>query len=196
MLLSIFWITLPFVVRSKTDSTHPDIPRMICSIRLHEYGNEDEFHMSDSYVSAYPVWDIYGRKTFRPTSEGCLMRNMTNPQFCPVCQEGMWSQFLQRVSLIDNVTVSESCVDLKREITVNTLKLGQLRAPGNEVPEETLQVRWYSNNQEQTGLRDQFTVNATSTGNWAVEVHFNTTEVRSDPRDLLTSTLTFVVPSC
>ncbi|CAL8080671.1 unnamed protein product [Orchesella dallaii] len=181
-------------VRSKTPSTNPDIPRMICSIRLHEYGTEDEFHSDNSYVSAYPTWNINFRKSFRPTSEGCLMRNMTTTQFCPVCQEGMWAQFLERVSLIDNVTVSESSSDGRREVTVNTIKLGQLRAPGNEVPGETLEVKWIRNNQEQSELRDQFTVNA-EPGNWAVEVHFNTTEVRYDPRNLLTSSQNFVVPN-
>jgi len=183
-----------FTVRSKTSSTHPDIPRMICSIRLHEYGNEQEFHFDDSYVSAYPTWDFWGDKSFRPTNEGCLMRNMSTPHFCPVCQEGMWEQFLQRVSLIDNVTVSDNANNGTREVTVQTLKLGRLRESGNEVPGESLDVKWFRNNQEQVALRDQFAINA-EPGNWSVEVHFNTTEVRHDPRDLLTSSEDFVVPA-
>lgn len=77
-----------FVVRAKTASTHPDIPRMICSISLHEYGTEEEFVMSPNHVSAYPTWDAWRVKRYRPTNEGCLMRNMTHDRFCPVCQEG------------------------------------------------------------------------------------------------------------
>lgn len=120
---------------------------------------------------------------------------MTYNRFCPICQEGMWAQFLARVSLIDNVTVSSSAgEDGSREVSVSTLKLGQLRAPGNEVEGESLEVKWYRNNEEKVDLRDQFTVTA-EPGNWAVEVHFNTTEVRYDPRDLLTSTQTFTVPA-
>ncbi|ODM97570.1 hypothetical protein Ocin01_09111 [Orchesella cincta] len=182
-----------FTVRSKTASTHPDIPRMICSITLHEFGNEDEFVADNTHVSAYPTWDVWRLKSLRPTNAGCLMRNMTHAQFCPVCQEGMWAQFLERVSLIDNVTVADSSSNGLREVTVNTLKLGQLRAPGNEVPGETLEVKWILNNSEQEELRDQFTINA-APGSWACQVHFNTTEVRNDPQNLLTSTQTFTVP--
>jgi len=184
-----------FSVRTKTPSTHPDIPRMICSIRFHEYGNEEEFHSSNSYVSAYPTWDYYGSKSFRPTNEGCLMRNMTYNRFCPVCQEGMWAQFLARVSLIDNVTVSEnSNANGTRDVTVQTLKLGQLRQPGNEMENEALEIKWFRDNQEQVAMRDQFEINA-GPGNWMVEVHLNTTEVRHDPRNLLTSTAEFIIPN-
>ncbi|KXN73685.1 hypothetical protein CONCODRAFT_30708, partial [Conidiobolus coronatus NRRL 28638] len=93
-------------VRSKTASTHPNIPRMIASVTLHEYGNESEFKIANDYYSAYPTWDVNRRKTYRPTSEGCLMRNMTSPNFCNVCKEGMWYQFLNKISLIDGVSVS------------------------------------------------------------------------------------------
>lgn len=50
-----------FSVRSKTNPTNEDIPRMICSITLHEFGNEAEFHMDNDIVSAYPTWDV-GRR--------------------------------------------------------------------------------------------------------------------------------------
>lgn len=89
-----------FTVRSKTPSTNPDIPRMICSVRLYEFGNEEEFHIDNSVVSAYPTFDVSRRVTYRPTNAGCLMRNMTHNEFCSVCKEGMWYQFLQRISLI------------------------------------------------------------------------------------------------
>lgn len=73
---------------------------MICSISLHEFGNEDEYHNDNDIVSAYPTWDVARRVNYRPTNAGCLMRNMTHSEFCPVCREGMWYEFLQRISLI------------------------------------------------------------------------------------------------
>lgn len=51
---------------------------MVASVDLHEFGNEEEFHYDNDYVSAYPTWDYRGGKTFRPTNAGCLMRNMTH----------------------------------------------------------------------------------------------------------------------
>jgi len=105
----------------------------------------------------------------------------------------MWSQFLQRVSLIDGVDVSNSTSSNgTRQVTVNTLKLGQLREPGNEVDGESLEVKWILNNAEQPGLSNKFTIDAMP-GQWVCEVKFVTTEVRNDPKNLLTSTKTFVV---
>lgn len=97
-----------FSVRSKTPSTNPDIPRMICSVRLYEFGDEDVFSISNDIVSAYPTFDVNRRLTYRPTNAGCLMRNMTHNEFCSVCKEGMWYQFLQRISLIGKNTVKHS----------------------------------------------------------------------------------------
>lgn len=61
------------------------------------------------------------RVTYRPDNELCLMRNMTSPVFCPICQESIyvfiflskffllplaiWIQFFKRISLIDNLTL-------------------------------------------------------------------------------------------
>jgi len=183
------------VVRSKTNATHPFIPRMICSVTLHEFGNEEEFEIPNSYVSAYPTWDINGAKTLRPTNAGCLMRNMSHPLFCEVCQEGMWYQFFMRIGLIDDVTIAEEMdPTMTRNVTVNTVGLGQLRDPENIVDGERLEVRWFYNNLEYTGLRDQFTVQARS-GNWRVEVKLISPEVRHDPEGLLKDSEEFFVPA-
>lgn len=96
-----------FIVRSKTPSTNPDIPRMICSIQLHEFGNEDEFVADNDHISAYRVWDDQRRMTYRPSNAGCLMRNVTHNQFCSVCKEGLWHQFLSRISLIGKRNFSD-----------------------------------------------------------------------------------------
>lgn len=86
---------------------------MICSVRLFEFGNEDEYHMDNDFVSAYATWDVSRRVNYRPTNAGCLMRNMTLTEFCPVCKEGMWYQFLQRISLIGIVSVKNHSVEIK-----------------------------------------------------------------------------------
>jgi len=212
-----------FGVRSKTPSTNPKVPRMICSINIHEYGNEEEFHADNSHISAYPVWSAGGRKTFRPGNEKCmtetklaptpllrstdtphahfisvflgLMRNMSSPAFCSVCQEGMWHQFFQRISIIDNLVVEsdEESPDTKTLI-VETLKLGQLRDSVIPVPGEKLEVNWYLNGEEVLTLRDQFQVSVvTGSGSWTVKVTFITLEVRSDPTGLLSDSKSVTV---
>jgi hypothetical protein len=182
-----------FSVRSKTSSTNPDIPRMICSITLHEFGTEDEFHIDNTVVSAYPTWSVYGTKTFRPTNAGCLMRNMTHSEFCPVCKEGMWYQFLQRISLIDSVDVADSTnPDGTKTVTVRTLQLGQLRPPTNAIDGEKLEITWTQGGTVRDDLQNQFTVDATA-GSWSVQVEFSTPEVRSDPNKLLVESEPFTV---
>lgn len=59
-----------FTVRSIKPSTNPFIPRMLCSINLHEFGNENEFHIDNDVVSAYQTWDVNRRVTYRPTNAG------------------------------------------------------------------------------------------------------------------------------
>ncbi|CAG7832889.1 unnamed protein product [Allacma fusca] len=179
-----------FSVRSKTNSTNPNIPRMICHVQLHEFGSETDFHMSNDYISAYPTFHVDGAKTFRPTNAGCVMRNMSRGSFCPVCREGMWYRFLERISLIDSVVISLGTSP--RNVTLNTLKLGALRAPGNEVGGECLEVRWSRDGQEQINLRDRFMIRAES-GSWTVSVKLITPEIRSDPKGLTIDTYSFTI---
>jgi len=184
-----------FSVRSKTPSTNPDVPRMICSITLHEFGDESQFHEDKNWVSAYPTWDVNRIKTFRPTNAVCLMRNMTLPEFCPICQEGMWYQFLRRISLIDSVLVGPiGNPDGSKPVILSTIKLGQLRDPGNVVDGERLEVRWLRAGVEQEEFRDMFEVMA-QPGSWSVQVTFVTPEVRNDPQNLLNDSETFTVPA-
>jgi hypothetical protein len=57
--------------------------RQLCSVGMHEYAGEPLFRKNNEFIGAYPTWDINGRKTYRPTNEGCLMRNMLRTNFCP-----------------------------------------------------------------------------------------------------------------
>lgn len=122
----------------------------------------------------------------RPTNDDCLMRYVTNEQFCSVCKEGMWYEFLSKVSLIDSLKASDQSSNGTREVTLETIKLGQLRTGAWKLEGEKLEVKWFLSNTEQTEFRDQFVIRATP-GVWSAQVHFVTPEVRSDPRGLTTS---------
>lgn len=56
--------------------------RQLCSVTLHEYGNESEFRANSSSIGIYPTWSRRGIKTFRPTNDFCIMRNMLSNSFC------------------------------------------------------------------------------------------------------------------
>lgn len=143
------------------------------------------------------------------------MRNMTHTEFCSVCKEGMWYQFLRRISLIgenkntrvemevklitnfliftDDVNVSKiPNSDRTKRVVLNTLKLGQLRESGNEIENETLVVRWSHAGQERPEFNDQFEIDAEG-GSWSVDVEFVTPEVRYDPNGLLRDVVNFTI---
>jgi hypothetical protein len=170
--------------------------RQLCSVTLHEYKAEPQFHMNNAYVSAYPTWR-QGKVLagYRPTNEGCLMRNMSSVKFCSICYEGMWIRFFSMMSAIDSVTAQ--CLANNIALNLQTPKLGQLRQGGAQ-PGESLQVRWFYNNNAQTQFNDQFVVNAprSSSGNWRVDVKYITPLVRSDPNNRLSFSRSFVVPAC
>lgn len=69
-------------------------------------------HKSDiitdpSFIAAYPTFsDGGGMAGYRPTYEGCLMREMRTKKFCSVDQENMWLEFLNVVALIDKIEKS------------------------------------------------------------------------------------------
>lgn len=122
------------------------------------------------------------------------MRNMTHERFCPVCQEGMWIQFLSRISLIDDVTVAEEReLDGTRKVTVKTLQLGQFRPPHQtRTPGEYLEIQWFKNDVEQVQLNGLQDIRA-EPGIWNVNVKYETPEVRSDPNGYLRSAQKFTV---
>jgi len=171
--------------------------RQLCSVTLHEYKAEPQFHMDDrKFVGAYPTWRqnkvLAG---YRPTNEACLMRNMSSTAFCSVCYEGMWMRFFAKMSAIDGATVLCQTNDLF--ITLNTVKLGQLRQGGAE-PGEWLQVRWYYNQTLQAEFNDHFQIYASKSwsGNWRAEVDYITPLVRADPNKLLHFVHSFLAPQC
>jgi len=168
--------------------------RQLCSVTLHEYRAEPDFHFDNNFVGAYPTWrQGMARAGNRPTNERCLMRNMTSNVFCPVCFEGMWMQFFAIMSAIDEVVVT--CAEFSQaDVKLVTAQLGQLR-PGGPEPGEHLQVRWSWEGEPQSAFDDmfEFTLASWAGGNWRVEVQYITAAVRYDPQRLLQFSQNFVV---
>jgi hypothetical protein len=167
--------------------------RQLCSVNIYEYGSPEEFNSDPSHVSFYPTWDIDGTKHYRPTSESCLMRNMTTNQFCSVCKEGMWRSFLSKISLIDSVNVE--CHASGHRATVVPLKLAQFRQNGI-ISGEKYTVVWTKNKKRISEFDDLFTITipaSESAAEWKVKVVFETPEVRYDPDNALITERTFSV---
>lgn len=121
------------------------------------------------------------------------MRNMSSTTFCSVCKESMWLQFLEKVSLVDSLVVDPlPNPDGTKRVRLNTLKLGQLRAPGNEIDGEWLKTTWSRDGVEQVDMTDLFEVSAFP-GLWTVRIELVTSEVHSDPQGLLVETQQFTV---
>lgn len=149
--------------------------QQLCSVEVHEYGTETTFHTSNDYIGAFPTFNDQKRKTYRPTNEGCLMRDMTSNKFCPICREGLWVSLLSQMSLIDSITSNGT------HIAANLLPLGQLRQP--QIIGEFYSLKWSKNGVYANSFEDQFTFSPGSAdlvpGTWKLDIVFNTPEVRS-----------------
>jgi hypothetical protein len=185
-------------VRLGSRSSTSDRPTQLCSLTLHEFMGEDKYtFLNRTKISAYPTYSYRGTKTFRPTNEFCLMRNMSSNALCPVCTEGLWLNFLRRVDLIDDLTIRypAKCGAGAVQVNLDVLKLGRFREVGRG--SETLTIRWFRDNQELLSARDQLsiTINQADTLNrnaaWKVVVRLATPEIRRDPSGLTTSEKTF-----
>lgn len=166
--------------------------RQLCSLSIYEYGSPEEFNYSPGYIGAYPSWDIRGRKSYRPTNEMCLMRDMESTVLCPVCKEGMWLQFFSRMEVIDSVDVDTSSGHT--QVTVNAVPVAQFRKKPMPGVIEKLIVTWYKGGFIQSNLQDTFTFTGDTTslsGNWKVKLEYQTSEVRKDPNGLLTAEKSF-----
>jgi hypothetical protein len=129
-----------------------------------------EYDETVDKTTAYAVFDFRGRKRgYRPTHNGCLMRNMEITEFCAPDKENMWTRFLARVSLIDGVDVQG------RDVRVETPALG-----------EKLEVKWFdSQGNELVSNRNERIVRGLAPGRYRVSVELKTAEVRRANRDLL-----------
>lgn len=182
-------------VRAKSRAADNKIPTMLASVALHEFGDESEYHIDNEYVSAYPTWNYWRRKSVRPTSAGCVMRNMTHEKFCSVCREGLWINFLSKISLIDNVTVSDKMeLDGTKIVSLTTLKLAQFRpAQQQGIEGEYMEIKWLKDDVEQKDLHNRIRIKAPIGSKWTVKVRYETPEVRNDQYGFLKASQRFEV---
>jgi len=168
--------------------------RQICSVTLHEFGSEAEFNTKPGYVGAYPTWDRFGSKSFRPTNDQCLMRQMESTVFCSVCRQGMWQQFFSRMGLIDDVEVSGEGEQVT--VQLKAVPLAHLRETPLPGLTESYTVAWFKNGDPQPQYAGKYIFSGSEAelaGTWAVELSYTTSEVRSDPNKLLHDRKTFGV---
>ncbi|KAJ3290429.1 hypothetical protein HDU79_003237 [Rhizoclosmatium sp. JEL0117] len=174
----------------------PNAPiRQLCSVTLHEFGSQEEYHFSPDYIGAFPTFSLSGKKSYRPTHESCLMRNMSSPHFCPVCKEGLFLQLLRRVSLIDDVTTT--CLGDKSVAKLHLLPFAHHRK--NPVFGERYVITWFKDGEavERLSGKEEIAVgNLEVVGEWSVSVRIDTPIVRSDPDGILESVQGVVWSRC
>eukprot|EP00659_Diplonema_papillatum_P012014 gene12014-18558_t len=168
--------TLSFAQLIPPESGRPI--RQLCSLSLHEYGDESEFKWDDKeYVGAYPTWSQSNQKTYRPMNEYCLMRNMSSPHFCKACTEGMWWQFFNRISGIDAIHTRRSGDSV--HVAVDMIPLGQFRQPPDATLHDEYTIEWEHNGVVQQDLNNFFSwdrLARDSVGEWKATAVYHTSQ--------------------
>ncbi|PIS10761.1 MAG: hypothetical protein COT73_07545, partial [Bdellovibrio sp. CG10_big_fil_rev_8_21_14_0_10_47_8] len=135
------------------------------------------YDFTPNKVGAFATFDSFGSKSYRPTHNSCIMRNMAEENFCSIDKENMWFKFLSRVTLIDALTATGE------KVSVETQNL------------EGLEIHWYQVIKGQEQELTQF-VNLKSwenpgfKGSFRVRIQFSTPEIRKTS-PLLTQTKDF-----
>ena len=152
----------------------------LCSVDMHEYANEPLYHTDNEYIGAFPTFDSSGRKTYRPTNEGCLMRNMSRHEFCSVCKEGLWVNLMKRISFIDKVY--QKCDGKSVSIELGLIGLAQFRQKSFDGLAESYRIEWFRQGERIYALDNQYniTVDAAAGEYWRVHVHLESTQIRLD----------------
>lgn len=151
--------------------------------------------MSWLSTHACPRYSLWNGTTYRPTNEGCLMREVVYPEFCKVCMEGLWLQLLKRIDLIDKITTTCHGTSNKVAVELATLELAQFRS-GSSPAHEAFEIHWLRNgvavpigtNQTKIEVKMEEAV-----GLWRVEMRLHSSEVRSDPLGYLTTSKAFSI---
>ena len=87
----------------------------------------DTAALGNEAVGAFPVFGARGElKGYRPTQEGCLMRDMRQTCFCAVCLERLWRKVLPRTGLFrshhaDFGTLRHTAIEKGKEAANGTL---------------------------------------------------------------------------
>ncbi|KAH9950639.1 IgA peptidase M64-domain-containing protein [Amylocystis lapponica] len=177
----------------------------LCSTEILEFGDETEFVSKPGHYSVYPTFSDQNATSYRPTNEDCLMRIVTTPNFCKVCLEGLWLSLLRRVDFIDDMrsTCVWEVVDpspvrgagtWKRMLELDLVPVAHLR----EEPvaqKENYAITWTKDGavMEAFTNKTQIEVDGDVIGTYAVDVHFDTEEVRVDVDGLLASRGEYIV---
>lgn len=171
----------------------------MCSVEVLEFGDETQFNATPGHYSMYPTFSLKNETTFRPTNEDCLMRQVTTPNFCKVCIEGLWWSLLRRVDLIDELTTAcaangiSGTVDFTADLQL--VPLAGFRADA-VAPKESYTIRWTKDGEplSQFSNKTRLAVDgADANAVYSVDVTFTTEEVRLDKDGLLTSHLDIVL---
>lgn len=127
-----------------------------------------DYDFTKNKIGAYSTFSDSGSKSYRPTHDSCLMRNMASETFCSVDKENIWQRFLERVSLIDEVVVTPTSPGFKIRLST--------------IPLQGLQIRWYQKSgnaiTELKDIENQTEWISQNPGSYRVEVQFRTEEVR------------------
>ncbi len=124
------------------------------------------------------------------------MRQVTTPNFCRVCTEGLWHALLSRVSLIDGLY--ETCSGTSKMIEADLVPLAEFR--DDPIPaEESYTITWFKDGVPLEAFTN-FTlvqVDEDVTGTYKIVVKYATTEVRVDKEGDLVHELEYkVVEEC
>jgi hypothetical protein len=145
---------------------------------LEAYAYPPGYDFTPGVIGAFATFDDSGSQVgYRPTHEGCLMREMRSTKFCAVDEENMWLRFLSRVKLVDDVTVTKAPTG---ETVV------ELLAPALS----GLEVKWFAKNSD--GALEELKSAAgqmkwvsplAASGEFEVHVGYSTPEVRKPTSD-------------
>jgi hypothetical protein len=134
------------------------------------YGLPANYDMTPNKVGAFASYSSGGSKSFRPTHNSCLMKNMEVDHFCVVDQENMWVKFFGRVRLIDSLKIETNGSEKQAVLSLQNLDSG-------------LDIKWFSisggSETEIVEARNQTRLATTRlSGSVKVKVEFRTPEVR------------------
>ncbi|ESK95678.1 hypothetical protein Moror_12545 [Moniliophthora roreri MCA 2997] len=150
----------------------------MCSVEILEFGDADEFNATPGYIGLYPTYSETNVTSYRPTNEGCLMRQVTTTTYCSVCLEGLWLKLLGRLSLIDNIT--ETCDGSSTILNATLVPVTQFRQ-GGPLPGETYTILWSKNGRVLNNFTNKTVVAIdNASGSYTLDVKFSTPEIRLD----------------
>lgn len=163
--------------RLEVREVNPDGDNILAFANLYAYEADYDF---TGGLGAFKTYDDFGGMTYRPTHDHCLMRDMLYEFFCPVDQENMWIQFLNRMRLIDSVQVNTNSVEVKTP-ALNGLQISWFKKDGSK----EVELGEFKN----TAVIEKSKL---AVGNYNVKVQFTTSEVRKNS-DRLKDLMSFSV---